>query len=123
MKIKWRNVLIVLGLVLAVFLLVDFNRRMVQLDRLTTELKTDQVEATMVVQTQTSLASAVAYATSGGAVEQWAYENGMVRPSEYPVGVLPGTGGTSTPVFTQTPASEKIPIWRIWWELFFGNHE
>jgi hypothetical protein len=123
MKIKWRNILIVIGLVLAVVLLVDFNRRMVELDRLTTQLKTDQAEATMVVQTQTALSSAVAFATSEMAVEQWAYDNKMVRPGEHPIGVVPGAEVTSTPSSTTTPTSENVPIWRIWWELFFGNHQ
>ena len=47
MKFKWRNVLIVLGLVLAVVLLIDFNRRMEELDSLTAKLDSVQAEGTV----------------------------------------------------------------------------
>jgi hypothetical protein len=122
MKVKWRNILIIVGLFVAVILLVDFNRRMEELNRLTTQLKAVRAEATAVVQTQTALASEVAYATSAVAVEEWAYNNKMVRPGEHPVGVVPGSDVTPTPSSTSVPQTETLPTWRIWWELFFGNH-
>ncbi len=123
MKSKWRNILIVVGLVIAVVLLVDFNRRMQELDRLSTQLNSVSLEATAIIQTQTALAGQVAFATSDVAVEQWAYENKMVRPDEHPVSVIPGTDVTPTPGPAATPTGGDVPIWQIWWELFFGNHK
>jgi hypothetical protein len=118
---KWRNLLIFIGLILAVILLVDFNRRMEELDRLSTQLNAVGAEATAIIQTQTALAGQVAYATSDVAVEEWAYDNKMVRPGEHPVGIVPGA--TTTPTAGTTPESqpEALPVWRIWWELFFGK--
>jgi hypothetical protein len=121
MKVKWRNILIVIGLFLAVVLLVDFNRRMEELDRLTAQLNAVRAEATAVIQTQIALAGQVAYATSDVAVEEWAYENKMVRPGEHPVGVVPGANVTPAPEPTLIPQVEEQPNWRIWWELFFGG--
>jgi hypothetical protein len=121
MKPKWRNGLIIFGLILAVVLLVDFNRRMEELDRLTAQMNSVKAEGTMVVQTQTALAGQVAFATSGAAVEGWAYENKMVRPGEHPVVVVPGADVTFTPEPTLIPQVEISPTWRIWWELYFGN--
>ncbi len=121
MIFKWRNVLIVIGLFLAVVLLVDFNRRMEELDRLTAQLHAVRAEATAVVQTQTALAGQVAYATSDAAVEEWAYNNKMMRPGEHPVGVVPGVNITPTPAPTPAPQAEALPNWRVWWELFFGD--
>lgn len=121
MKIKWRNIIVVIGLILAVILLVDFNHRMEELDRLSAQLNSVRAEATAIIQTQTALAGQVAYATSDVAVEQWAYGNKMVRPGEHPVGVVPGANITPTPGAELLPQPEKLPIWRIWWELFFGN--
>jgi hypothetical protein len=121
MGFKWRNVLIVIGLFVAVVLLVDFNRRIDELDRLTTQLDAVRAEATAGIQTQTALAGQVAYATSDAAVEQWAYENKMARPGEHPVGVVPGASVTPTPEPMAVPQAETLPNWRIWWELFFGN--
>ncbi len=64
MKPKWRNILIVLGLFVAVVLLIDFNRRMEELNRLTTKLEAVRAEGTTVMQTQAALVTQVAYATS-----------------------------------------------------------
>ncbi len=122
MLFKWRNILIVIGLFLAVVLLVDFNRRMEELDRLTAQLNAVGAEATAIIQTQTALAGQVSYATSDGAVEEWAYGNKMVRPGEHPVGVVPGANITPTPEPSRVPQGVKLPNWRIWWELFFGGH-
>jgi hypothetical protein len=121
MKSKWRNILIVLGLFLAVVLLVDFNRRMEELDRLTAHLDAVSAEGTAVIQTQTALAGQVSYATSDSAVREWAYDNKMVLPDEYPVVVVSGGNGTPTPEPTLVPQVDELPNWRIWWELFFGD--
>jgi len=121
MTFKWRNVLIIVGLFVAVVLLVDFNRRMEELDRLEAQLNAVRAEATAVIQTQTALAGQVAYATSDVAVEEWAYENKLVRPGEHPVGIIPSTDSTPTPEIISVPPGSEVPNWRIWWELFFGK--
>lgn len=123
MKVKWRNILIVIGLIIAVVLLVDFNHRMEELDRLSTQMNAVRAEATAIIQTQTALAGQVAYATSDVAVQEWAYDNKMVRPGEHPVGVVPGAETTPTPDLTIQPPAEELPFWRIWWELFFGARQ
>jgi len=111
----------VIGLFLAVVLLIDFNHRMEEYNHLTDQLKIVRAEATAVVQTQTALASQVAYATSDAAVEAWAYNNKMVRPGEHPVGLVPDGDITPTPSTTSIQQEQNPPNWRIWWELFFGN--
>ena len=121
MKIKWRNILIVLGLLLAVVLLIDFNRRMQQLDRMTAQLKSVSAEATSVMQTQVALLTQVSYASSDKAVEEWAYKNKWVRAGEHPVGLVPAGEATPTQEPTPTAQAQNIPNWRIWWELFFGE--
>jgi hypothetical protein len=121
MNSKWRNILIIIGLFLATVLLVDFNRRMEELDRLTGQLNTVSADATSVIQTQTALAGKVAYATSDAAVEEWAYGNKLVRPGEHPVVVVPNPNITPTNEPALTSPVEHLPNWRIWWELFFGT--
>jgi hypothetical protein len=121
MKFKWRNIIIIVGLILAVVLLVDFNRRMEELDRLTAHLNAVSAEGTAVIQTQTALAGQVAYATSEGAVREWAYGANMVGQGEQPVVVIPGANFTPTPESTLATKVEQLPNWRIWWELFFGS--
>jgi hypothetical protein len=122
MKFKWRNVLIVLGLVLAVVLLIDFNRRMEELDSLTAKLNSVQAEGTSVMQTQVALVTQVAFATSDQAVEQWAYQNKMVRNGEHAIQLEPSGTITATPVPAPVTQAQALPTWRIWWELFFGTN-
>jgi hypothetical protein len=122
MKFKWRNVLIVLGLVLAVVLLIDFNRRMEELDSLTAKLNSVQAEGTSVMQTQVALVTQVAFATSDQAVDQWAYQNKMVRNGEHAIQLEPSGTITATPVPAPVTQAQALPTWRIWWELFFGTN-
>jgi hypothetical protein len=122
MKFKWRNALVILGLFLAVVLLVDFNRRMEELNRLTTNREAVRAEGTAVMQTQVALVTQVAYATSDGAVEEWAYDNKWMRVGEHPVGLVPAGNATATPVPPPVTRTESHPNWSIWWELFFGEH-
>ena len=122
MKSKWRNILIALGLFLAVVLLIDFNRRMEELDRLTTKLEAVRIEGTAVMQTQVALVTQVAYATSDEAVAQWAYQNKWVRAGEHPVELIPEGNVTPTPESPPATQTETPPTWRIWWELFFDGN-
>lgn len=121
MKVKWKNILIFIGLVLAVVLLIDFNRRMQELDSLVQRLNAVSAEGTSIMQTQVALVTQVAYATSDNAVEQWAYENKWVRTGERPIGLIPAGDATSTPELVSANRTESLPNWRTWWELFFGN--
>ena len=121
MKSKWRNILIIVGLLLAVVLLIDFNRRMEELNRLTAKLEAVRSEGTSVMQTQVALVTQVAYATSDSAVEQWAYDNKWVRVGEHPVELLPAGNVTPTPEPPPVTQTADPPNWRVWWELFFGG--
>ncbi len=121
MKFKWRNILIVVGLVVAVVMLIDFNRRMEELNRLSTNLQAVREQGTAVMETQVALVTQVAYATSDAAVEQWAYENKWVRVGEHPVDVVPAGNITPTPMPAVVTQTESPPNWQIWWELFFGT--
>jgi cell division protein FtsB len=121
MKVKWRNILFIAGMFLLVVLLMDFSRRMDELDRLSQQLDSMQQEATAVMETQVALMTQVTYSSSDQAVEQWAYEDGKwVRPGESLVQVVPVDEVTATPVPAAFP-NQTQPKWRIWWELFFGE--
>ena len=122
MKLKWRNILIAAGLFIAVALLIDFNRRVEELNSLTSKLEAVQADGTTIMQTQAALVTQVAYATSDAAVEQWAYQNKWVRAGEHSVVLVPEGGVTPTAVPTPYPQTENPPTWRIWWELFFGGN-
>lgn len=121
MKFKWRNILIAVGLILLMILLVDFNRRMEELERMNTQLESVQAQATSIMETQAALLTQVAYANSDESVEQWAYTNKWVRVGENPVAVVPQGDVTPTPSVSPVSPTEDLPNWRLWLELFFGD--
>ncbi len=122
MKFKWQYVLVGLGLIVLIAMVVDFNRRMSDLDRLNSQLDTVRAQGTAVMQTQVSLVTQVAYAASTQAGEDWAYQDGRwVRDDEKPIGIVPAGNATPTPVPAASQAQAQLPNWRVWWELFFGG--
>jgi hypothetical protein len=122
MRFNWRTLLIAIGLVVAIVLLIDFNRRMEELNSLTTKLEAVRAEATTVMQTQVAMVTKVAYATSDKAVEEWAYQNKWVRVGEHPVALVPAGGVTATPAPPPVIQTDELPNWRIWVDLFFGAY-
>ena len=122
MKVNWRTIFFVIGMLVIVVLLMDFSRRVEKMDRLAEALESVQAEATSVMETQVALITQIAYATSDGAVEKWAYEDGKwVKPGEMLVEIIPSgepAQPTTSPTGTQ---SGTVPVWRIWWEFFFGD--
>jgi hypothetical protein len=123
MKFTVRNVLIVIGLVILVVLLIDFNRRTIELDQLDAQLNSVSTQAMGVTQTQVALVTQLAYATSDAAVQEWAYRNGKwVKSGETLVELVPSGELTPTPPAAASLSATKEPNWRIWLDLFFtGN--
>jgi hypothetical protein len=121
-RFQWKYVLIAAGVILAVVLLVDFNRRLENLNRLNRQLKEVRQEGTLVMQTQEALLASVAYATSDAAVKEWAYIAGhWVRKGEIPIIIVPAGDVTPMPVEPLTQEAPPLEKWQVWWELFFGN--
>jgi hypothetical protein len=122
MKIKgnsWKPALIVLGFAVLVLLVMDFNNRMAELRRLTAEKNDVSARVTSLVETQLSLETQVAYATSEAAVYYWAY-NFQHLGKEGDVLVVPIQPEGSLPQPTPTPAvtPQVINNWQVWLSLF-----
>jgi len=122
MKIKgnsWKPALIVLGFAVLVLLVMDFNNRMAELRRLTAEKIDVSARVTSLVETQQSLETQVAYATSEAAVYYWAY-NFQHLGKEGDVLVVPIQPEGSLPQPTPTPAitPQVIQNWQVWLSLF-----
>jgi adenylate cyclase len=122
MKIKgnsWKPALIVLGFAVLVLLVMDFNNRMAELRRLTAEKDDVSARVTSLVETQLSLETQVAYATSEAAVYYWAY-NFQHLGKEGDVLVVPIQPEGSLPQPTPTPTitPQIIQNWQVWLSLF-----
>jgi hypothetical protein len=120
---SWKYVLSGLGIVILVLLIMDFNSRMAELRRLTSEKDIVGAQATQLVQTNVYLETQIAYATSERAVDEWARENQhMQQPGDNPV--VPIAPANSTPVPTATPAVTPIVVdnWDLWMGLLFDTN-
>ena len=119
--VKPKHIGILIGLFILVVLVMDFNQRLEGLNRLSTQVATVRVKGTAVIQTQQTLHTKIAYATSDKAAEEYARDNGMVRTEEIPVQLVPAGTPTPTPIPFPTQPPPRLENWQIWWELFFGN--
>jgi hypothetical protein len=114
----WKPALILIGFAILILLVMDFNNRMAELRRLTAEKEVVSARVTSLVQTQLSLETQVAYATSEAAVYYWAY-NFAHLGKEGDVLVVPKQIEGSLPQPTPTPAvtPQVIQNWQVWLTL------
>jgi hypothetical protein len=122
LPINVRRVMIVIGIFALVFIVLEFNRRLDELNTLNGQNELMQLQATQAIQTRQVLQTRVAFAGSTAAVEEWARTDGhYIQNGDIPVVpvAVPGTAplDLSTPIPPPTPMQK----WEVWWELFFGK--
>ena len=105
-----------------ILVIIDFNNRLEELDRLQKQDGILQTQATQGMQTYTALQTQVAYATSDQAVEDWARQDGHYsQPGDQAIIPVGSAGSAPVQQSEATPSPTPIPNWQIWWSLFFGN--
>jgi hypothetical protein len=114
-----KPLLILVGFAVLVLLVMDFNNRMAELRRLTAEKEYISARVTSLVETQGSLETQVAYATSEAAVYYYAF-NFEHLGKEGDVLVVPIQVDNNQPQPTPTPeiTPEVIQNWQVWLNLF-----
>jgi len=122
MKRQWLGIkyaLIVIGLIVLVLLVMDFNNRMADLRRLSDKKEEVAAEATGLALTQMHLQTQIALATSDRAVLEWAYEEGnLVREGDVLVVPLEAPGAAPAPTAAPTATATPESNWEIWLALF-----
>lgn len=117
-----RRVAVFAGIFVLILMVIEFNARLEELNRLTDQREEVRAAATQARQTQAALETQVAYAGSTAAVEEWARTEGhYVQDGDQPV-VPVGQPG-SEPLIAATPTPHPTPMqnWQVWWELFFSK--
>lgn len=113
---------LVVAAVILFFLVMDLNSRLNELSRLTAQRDRASTVVSVLESTLQVLETQVAFATSEGAVENWAYTEGhMVRPGEKMIIPLSPPGTTQVPVFLPTPTAVPVENWEIWMALLLGK--
>jgi len=116
----WKYALLVIGLVILILLVMDFNNRMAELRRLSDQREVVAAEVAALEQTRISLETQIAYATSEGAVRQWAYQEGRwVQQGDVLVVPVSPLESTPVPLATTSPTPQPESNWKIWLSLFF----
>ena len=122
LSIDFRRILLVAGILFLTLVIVDFNSRLEELDRLNREANITRAEATQAAQTQEVLLFEITKAVSDQTVEEQARTEGhMVQEGDQPMRVL---GDTSSPALEKDepiPIPTSKPNWRQWWDLYFGE--
>jgi hypothetical protein len=119
LKFNWRFAVILAGLFVLAYLVMDFNSRMAELRQLTVERGSVAAEVTSLQRTKVYLQTQIAYATSEGAVVEWAYQSGhLVRPGDNPVVPMAPPGSTPAPTPTPVVTRPVVSNWQMWMWLF-----
>jgi cell division protein FtsB len=122
LPIDWRRVLLIAGVLFLTLVIVEFNSRLEELDRLNRQANITRAEATQAAQTKDALETKVAHAGSDQIVEEQARSEGhMIQEGDQPIIILGDEGATplANPEPTSVPNSK--PNWQLWWDLYFGE--
>ncbi len=123
-KFNWadRRIILIVVIVILVFLMMDFNNRMVR--SLQLEKQEQQLNARIVAleQTKQRLEADIAYANSDRAVEEWAREEAkLINEGDVPIILQAQSSAAAAP--TPVPLTEIVELSRleIWKQLFWGE--
>ena len=124
-QINWadKRVFLIAAVVLLVFLMMDFNNRMVR--SLQLEKQEQQLNARLAAleQTKQRLEADIAYANSDRAVEEWAREEAkLIKEGDVPI-IIRAQSSAAAAAPTPAPQAESPELSRleIWKQLFWGE--
>jgi hypothetical protein len=122
LPINVRRVAAMIGILVLVFVVLEFNRRLEELQMLNEQNELVHTQATQALQTQAALQTQVAYAGSSAAVEEWARTDGhYIQDGDLPVVPLGEPGAAPVEASTPIPTPTPMQKWEVWWDLFFGK--
>jgi hypothetical protein len=112
------QVLVIIGLVAGLLIMLDFNRRQAEAQRLEADRSVASTEVAQLESEHAALQTQVAYATTDAAVVAWAHEQGkLTQNNEVLVVPLLPTPAPS-PAAPRPAAPPPRPAWILWWDLF-----
>jgi cell division protein FtsB len=122
LPISLRRLAAIIGIIMLVFIVLEFNRRLEELRMLNGQHEIMLTQATQVQATQAALSTEMAFASSDAAVEEWARTDGhFVQDGDLPVVPIPQPGAPPVEASTPVPTPTPMQNWEVWWELFFGR--
>jgi len=112
------QVLVIIGLVAGLLIMLDFNRRQAEAQRLEADRAVAATEVAQLELEHSALQTQVAYATTDASVVEWAHEQGKLTQSNevLVVPILPTP--VPSPAAPPPQAPPRRPTWILWWDLF-----
>jgi cell division protein FtsB len=122
-RIWGRRAYIIVGLVILVTMVMDFNSRMTRLNHLRTQKEHEEQQLLELKLTRAALQEQIAYVSSDDAVEEWAREEGrMMLPGDIVVVPLPDASFVPESVEEELTYPEPDSNWDAWMQwLFFTS--
>jgi len=115
------QVLVIIGLVAGLLIMLDFNRRQAEAQRLEADRAVASTEVAQLEAEHSALQTQVAYATTDASVIEWAHEQGkLTQDNEVLVVPLLPTAVPS-PAAPAPQAPPARPAWILWWDLFLDT--
>ncbi|MEK6575528.1 MAG: hypothetical protein AABZ58_14555 [Chloroflexota bacterium] len=122
LNVSMPQVMLVIGVVIALWIIIDFNGRIQTEQRISAEANQLRVQVTSLAATQSALATQLAFASSDAYVAEWAHSEGrFVQPGEVLVVPVPAIAATLTPVPQVVVQPTPPTNFQIWWDLFFSG--
>jgi hypothetical protein len=120
--INLRRVAVFAGILFLILVIMDFNNRLDDLDRLQKQDGILQIKSTQEMQTHAALEAQATYAASDQAVQDWARSGGIyAQPGDQIALPVGSNSGAPVQESEPTPSPTPVPNWQTWWNLFFGN--
>ncbi len=125
-KINWtdKRLIAIVLVVLLILLMMGFNNRLVNMNRLIRQENILQTRIAGLESTKIAVEEQVAYATSEIALEEWAREsNHMIEPGDQAIVLIAPDEQLSTPPVPTPVAEEEIKLsnFETWKLLLFGE--
>ena len=123
-SLSGRYIVILAGIVILVFMVLEFNNRTAELRRLTEQEKRLATQVTSLQLTNSYLDEQIAYATSQVPVKKWAYEDARwIQPGEGDHLIIPMAPSDETQETSSPPSTAIQPVenWQVWMALFFDQ--
>ena len=112
------QVLVIIGLVAGLLIMLDFNRRQAEAQRLEADRSVASTEVAQLDNEHSALQTQVAYATTDAAVVAWAHEQGKLTQNNEVLVVPLLPTPVPSPAAPPPQAPPPRPAWILWWVLF-----
>ena len=119
-RIWGKRLLVVVGLLVLIFMVLDFNTRMARLTHLRSQKEIEEQKLNSLLSERAALRAQIAYVTSDKAVEEWARQEGrMMMTGDFVVVPIGDPSFNAEPVEEETTTYMLSNNWDAWMHWLF----